>query len=89
MDEQSKTMVGKLIEELTQQRDELGLQMHLAGMDAKDQLAKLEEKFFQLRQQFAPAKEAVDDSADDVWDALKLLGSEIKEGFDRIRKSFD
>lgn len=47
----------------------------------------MEDQLFQLRQRFAPAKEAVDETADEVWDALKLLGSEIKVGLDRIWKS--
>ncbi len=87
MNENSKSIVGKLIEELTHQRDEIKLRIHLGSLDAKEQLGKLEEQLFQLRQSFAPTKEAVDETAEDVWDALKLVGTEIKVGFDRIWKS--
>jgi hypothetical protein len=87
MDTNSKTYVNKLIDDLTQQRDEIRLKIHLGSLEAKDQLSKLEDQLFQLRQNFAPAQEAVGETADDVWDALKHLGSEIKVGFDRIWKS--
>ena len=87
MDENSKTVVSKLIEELTTQRDELRLKIHLGSLEAKEQLSILEDKLFRLRHDFTPAKEALDESAEDVWDALKLVGSEIKTGFDRIWKS--
>lgn len=87
MNEDSRSIVGKLIDELVHQRDELKLKMHLGSIEAKDQLSKLEDQLFQLRQRFAPAKEAVDETAEEVWDALKLLGSEIKVGLDRIWKS--
>ena len=88
MEDNSKSIVGRLIEELTQQRDELRLSIHLGSLEAKEQLAKLDDQLFQLRQSFAPTTEAVGETAEDVWDALKLVGSEIKMGFDRIRKSF-
>ncbi len=87
MGDNSKSMVGKLIDELTYQRDELRLKIHLGSVEAKERLSKLEEQLFELRHRFAPTKEAMDETAEDVWDALKLLGSEIKVGFDRIWKS--
>jgi hypothetical protein len=87
MEENSKSVVGKLIDELTQQRDELRLQIHLGSVEAKEQLGKLEDQLFQLRQRYLPTQEAVEETAEDVWDALKLVGSEIKVGFDRIWKS--
>ncbi len=87
MEDDSKTILGKLIEDLAQERDELRLRIHLGSLEAKEQLGKLDDQLFQLRQSFAPTKEAVGETAEDVWEALKLVGSEIKVGFDRIRKS--
>jgi hypothetical protein len=87
MEENSKSMVAKLIEELTIQRDELRLKIHLGSLEAKEQLSKLEDQLFQLTQRFSPTKDAVGESAEDVWEALTLLGGEIKEGFARIWKS--
>ena len=87
MEDDSKTILGKLIEDLAQERDELRLRIHLGSLEAKEQLGKLDDQLFQLRQNFAPTKVAVGETAEDVWEALKLVGSEIKVGFDRIRKS--
>ncbi len=87
MEDDSKTILGKLIEDLAQERDELRLRIHLGSLEAQEQLGKLDDQLFQLRQNFAPTKQAVGETAEDVWEALKLVGSEIKVGFDRIRKS--
>ena len=87
MKEHPRSLVGKLIQDLLQQRDELRVTLNLGSKEVKEQLAKLDDKLYQLRQQFEPTREAVDNSAEDVWDAMKLLGGEIKEGFDRVRKT--
>ncbi|MDP1562194.1 MAG: hypothetical protein Q8M16_12515 [Pirellulaceae bacterium] len=87
MDANPKQLVGKLIDELAHQRDELKLKLHLGSVEAKEQLGKLEERLFQLRQRHVAAIEALDETSAEVWDALKLLGSEIQVGFDRIWKS--
>ncbi len=87
MEDNSKTILGKLIEDLAQERDELRLRIHLGSLEAQEQLGKLDDQLFQLRQNFAPTKAAVGETAQDVWEVLKLVGSEIKVGFDRIRKS--
>ncbi|MGN6545311.1 MAG: hypothetical protein ACTHK7_09710 [Aureliella sp.] len=79
--------VHKLIEDLKRQRDELRLQMHLAGMEAKNEWDKMDGKLAELTGRTQPLRQAVGESAEDVWEAVKLLGSEIKDGFDRIRKA--
>lgn len=87
MTEDKKSYMANLIRELKQQRDELRLKMHLGGEELKDEWDKLEDKLAQLNHRFEPVKDAVEDTAEDVWESLKLVGGEIKEGFHRIRKS--
>ena len=89
MDENSQSFVEKMIQDLTRQRDELKLSLHLGSQEAKEQWVKLEEKLYQLKQRLEPAKQAAEESAGNVWEAVRLLGSEIKEGFDKIRKSIN
>lgn len=84
---EERSRVQELISSLKQQRDELRLKMHLGSEEAKDQWEKLEEKFQQLTSDYEPLKHAVDESADDIWESLKLVAGEIKTGFNRIRKS--
>ncbi len=55
------------------------------GQELKDEWGKLDDKLNQLGHQYAPLKDAVGETADDVWDSIKRVGNEIKEGFNRIR----
>ncbi|AMV33179.1 hypothetical protein VN12_13720 [Pirellula sp. SH-Sr6A] len=87
MTESHQSTFEKLLTELAHQRDELRLKIHLGNMEAKEQLGKLEERLFELRQRYAPTKEAIDETAEEVWESLKSVGGEILEGFHRIRKS--
>jgi predicted nuclease with TOPRIM domain len=87
MSEETKTFIAELISDLKQQRDELRVRIHLGSAELKDEMSKLDDKLAQLSQRFEPVKDAVEDTAEDVWESLKLVGGEIKEGFKRIRKS--
>lgn len=86
MTEEKASTVSKLIGELKHQRDELRLKIHLGGEELKDEWEKLDRKLTELNDRYQPLKDAVEESAEDVWDSLKLVGSEIKDGFNRIRK---
>jgi hypothetical protein len=79
--------IHELISGLKQQRDELGVRMHLAGSEAKQEWNRLDDKVNQLTHRFDPLKHAVGETADDLWVSLKLLGEELQHGFERIRKS--
>jgi uncharacterized protein YjbJ (UPF0337 family) len=77
----------EFVENLKTQRDELKVRMHLAAADAKDEWDKLEGKWNHFE---AKAKQVGDQASDvskDVWAAAKDLGAEIKEGYERIRKT--
>ena len=87
MSENKKTFVSELISDLKQQSDEIRVRLHLGGQDLKDEMGKLDDKLVDLNHRFDPLKNAVGETADDVWDSLKLVGGEIKEGFQRIRKA--
>lgn len=79
--------VDKLIHELRQERDELKVQMHLASMELKEEWGSLTDRLDALNHRYEPLKEAVEETADDVWESMKFVGCEIREGFKRIRKS--
>ena len=86
MNEETKSALASLISELKQQRDELRLKIHLGSEEMKGELGKLDDKLVELNDQYEPLKNAVGESAEDVWESLKLVGGEIKDGFQRIRK---
>ncbi|QDS94138.1 hypothetical protein FF011L_29160 [Roseimaritima multifibrata] len=78
-------IVAELIRGLKHERDALKLQAHLASMEAREELSKLGDKVDELEHEYEPLKNAVQTSADDVLDSLKLVASEIRDGFKRIR----
>jgi hypothetical protein len=80
-------LVAELLRGLRHERDELRLQMHLAKKELQDEWQVLDDRFEALSQRYEPLRKAVAESTDDVWDSLKLVGSEIREGFSKIRKS--
>ncbi|MDV6029966.1 MAG: hypothetical protein F9B45_07630 [Phycisphaera sp. RhM] len=79
--------VANLIQGLKQDRDELKLKVHLGKMELQQDWQALQDKLDALNRRYDPLKEAVEETAEDVWDSLKLVGGEISEGFERIRKS--
>ena len=87
MSDNQKTFISELISDLKQQRDEVRVRLHLGGQELKEEWEKLDDKLNELSHRFDPLKDAVGETTEDVWESLKLIGSEIKEGFDRIRES--
>lgn len=87
MAEDKRKTVADLISKLKQQRDELALQMHLGKAELKDEWDAVQRKLDQLNDRFEPLKKAAAESSEDVWESLKQVGEEIKEGFHRIRKA--
>lgn len=86
MSEQSNAL-EEIIKKLKQERDELKVKMHLASMDAKDDYDRISGKVDQLTDQYEPVKDAVEETAENVFSALGLVADELKEGFQRVRKS--
>ena len=82
-----KNTVAELISDLKQQRDELRLKIHLGNEEIKEEWDRLDSKLSQLNHRFDPLREAVEDTTEDLWESLKLVGAEIKKGFNRIRKA--
>jgi uncharacterized coiled-coil DUF342 family protein len=80
-------LLTELISSLKQQRDELALQIHLGKAEAKEEWDRVQAKLDQLTADADPLKEAVEESAENVLESLKLVAGEIKNSFDRIRKS--
>ena len=79
-----KPIIEDLLFTLKQQRDELRLQMHLAGKDAKDELGVLEKRFDSLTSEFNDIKDSVGDTADNIFSSLELVAEEVKNGFSKI-----
>lgn len=82
-----RDLLTELISSLKQQRDELALQIHLGKAEAKEEWERVQAKLERLTADAEPLKDAVEKSAENVLESLKLIADEIKDSFDRIRKS--
>ena len=80
-----KGALDKIGEELKQLRDEIELQIHLASADARDEFGELEKKWEHFRGRLDLVGKATEEAAEDVGDALELVGSELKKGYEKIR----
>jgi chromosome segregation ATPase len=76
-----------IISKLKQERDELQVKIHLASMDAKDEYDRLSGKCDELADQYEPVKDAVEETAQNVFSALGMVAGELKVGFQRVRKA--
>ena len=76
-----------LIKRLIEERDALRVQMHLASMDAKDEYDRISNRIDDLTDQYQPLKDAVEESAGNVFAALGPVADELWIGFERVRKS--
>ena len=77
--------IKERFEELRQARDELRVQVHLAAAEVKDDWHDLEKKWDRAHAHLKKVEEAAGEAADDVGDALAILGDELKKGYQRIR----
>lgn len=82
-----RNLIEKTLATLKKQRDELSLQIHLGTMEAKEEYERAKEKLDQMTQDYDPVKDAVEESASNVFSALQLVGEEVMSSFDRVRKS--
>jgi hypothetical protein len=76
--------ISDLIAEMMQKRDELRLKLHLGSKDAKDEWEDLTaewDKFLSAAQ--------FDKSSEEVGEAAKQLGLQMKEAYDRFKKALD
>ncbi len=71
-----------LVEELKQTRDEIKLKIHLGSKDIQDEWSELEQRWRSFE-----SRAELDKSARDVGDAVKILASELKDAFAKVRKA--
>ncbi len=79
--------VQEILDELRTTRDELRLQMHLAATEIRGEWEVLERKYEHFRSRAEVVGEATGEAAEDVGDALELVGAELRKGYKRIRKA--
>jgi hypothetical protein len=74
--------IDDLLQDLKTLRDELELKIHLGSRDAQAEWHRLEERWNEFS-----AKARVDESAEDISSALRLLKDELVRGYERVKKA--
>lgn len=80
------SQIDELLESLKQQADELRLQLHLAKAEARGEWADIEEKLEEFKSKADEIRKEAGEASVDVLEAAKLVGEEVRNGFERIRK---
>jgi hypothetical protein len=87
-----KAKWAEMLKELEQERDELRVKLNLAQKDAKEEMGKLEVKLDELRAKVAAFDKEGDGYLDDIGDMARgvagNVATEVKEGFEKLRKMF-
>ena len=81
-----RSELDDFLDALERARDEIGLKIHLAAADARDEWEELEKKWRRLRGRIDAVGRVAEDTAGDVGDALEQVGRELKKGYERLRK---
>lgn len=71
---------------LKQQRDELRVKMHLAGMEIHDEWEEMEKQWEQLTLKKDQLQKELEPTVDDARVAWLMLKDEIVEGYRTMRK---
>lgn len=74
------TDLDDLKQDLKRLRDEVRLRVHLGSMEARQEWDELETQW----ERFSD-RAGLEDSAENVGDALELLGAELKRGYQRLK----
>ena len=78
--------IDAMIEGLKQQRDSVRVQLHLAMAEVRQEWEELEKKWEHFRAKANSVGRETQEVSQDVFEASKLLGEELKRGYERIRK---
>ena len=82
----SMESLQKIAEDLKRQRDELLLKLHLAKADARDEWAKLEVQWEDVKTKMDTVRQEAEKTTESVSTGLGLVLDELKQGYERIRK---
>ena len=76
----------KFAEALKQQRDEIHLQIHLAGMEAKQEWEKSEFIWAEFLDKVLAISDDNIETSDRLIHTTKIIGDELKSIYNRIKK---
>ena len=74
-----KVEFDKLVEKLKMERDGIHLKIHLASMDAKEEFAKAEIKWDQVKTAASKIADDAVETSEEYIAKAKIVGEELKE----------
>ncbi|MEC4748163.1 hypothetical protein [Methylomicrobium sp. Wu6] len=76
----------KLSETLKQQRDEIRLQLHLAGADLKDEWEESERKWGHFKDKLAEIVDESKETTAEFLDKTRIVGEELRSAYKNIHR---
>jgi hypothetical protein len=83
---EKKDLLTEEVDALRRLRDELRVKLHLAAADARDHFEGLEKKWRHLEARMKLVAKESREAGVDVREAAKLLASELREGYQRVKQ---
>lgn len=83
----SREQLQKIADNLKRQRDELQVKLHLGKGVARDEWAKLETRWEDVKTKMEAVRKETSHTTESVSTGLKLVLDELKKGYDNIRKT--
>ena len=81
-----KIEFDSLLEKLKAQRDEIMLKLHLASMEAKEEIEEADKHWEDLKIKAAEIADDSKETSDEYIAKAKIIGEELKEAYNRISK---
>ena len=81
-----KIEFDSLLEKLKSQRDELMLKLHLASMEAKEEIEEADKHWEDLKIKAAEIADGTIETSEEYIAKAKIVGEELKEAYSRINK---
>lgn len=75
----------QLSEKLKQDRDEIKLKLHLAGMEAKDEWEKTEDTWNGLKDKLDDIVDETKETTDELLNSAKVVADELGQAYERIK----
>lgn len=76
----------KITEQLKQQRDEISLKIHLAGMEISDEWDNAEKDWKELKEKIVDITDDAKETGDEFINTSKAIAEELSLAYDRIKE---
>jgi len=79
--------IKAIIETIKTQRDELKVRMHLANAEINDEWVEMGKKWEEMKTKNSKLKASAGDTSVALVNDLKKIGKDLKEGYERMKKT--